>query len=80
MIDRPETPERLVAYDPRAAELRIRDELDVLAECAVVVHPHRTGEKDAIAPGHLLLDEEAKRRVRDVVLAAFHVGGGGGRR
>ena len=43
-------PERLLVHDPRRADLRIGDPLEVVAERAVVVDAHRAGDEQAIAP------------------------------
>jgi len=42
--------ERLLADDPRAADLWIDDELEILAECTVVVPAHGSGEVQASVP------------------------------
>ena len=74
MIEHLEMPEGLVAHDPRSTDLRVGDELHILAEGAVVVDAYRTGEKQPVAPRHLLLDEKTQRRIRHKVLATLDVG------
>jgi hypothetical protein len=61
-------PERLIAHYPRAAHLRIRDPLEVLAERAVVVDTQRAGEEQPVVPRDLFLRVSPDRRVDDLIL------------
>src|SRR5687768_293514 len=63
-VDRPEArPERLFAYHPRRAELRVVNAVEVLAKGTVVVRSDGGGQENPVAEAHLLLHEEAKSRV-----------------
>ena len=66
-----ELPERLLADHPRAADLRIRGEVEVLTERAVVVHTHCTCQEYAVVQSDLLLPVETDRRVREEVLTSL---------
>ena len=65
----------LVAHDPGGAELRIGDEIEVLAECAVVIGSDGADEKEPITPRELLLEEDSGRDILDKVIAAGPNGG-----
>src|SRR5690606_12686856 len=52
--------ERLYGDDPRGADLRIDDEVEIGTEGAVVVAPHRAGQEQPVLPGNLFLDVDAQ--------------------
>ena len=66
----------LVADDPRAAQLRIEDALELRAERAVLISADGGREEQTIADAGLLLRVEAERLVRGLELVAAGEHGG----
>ena len=79
-VDRSRQPQKPSSLTTQVAHLRIRHEVDVLAEGAVVVDSYGAGEEDAITPAELLLAVSAEGGVRLEVLRPLPHGGGSGRR